>query len=240
MVEPQTRDQPERPSAYCCDIWPPHRELRRIPDNCGSSITGICRCPHKAALPAHQRSAGPRPGPVHLSVASFAARCYLFSMMNDPIPESARAMIGKKKTRHCEVTLRDIQRFAQAIGAVDRVHHDEQYARTTRHGCIVAPPLFCQSLTYEDVPPDQLPGDGSPLELCVPIPAQRAVGGSSDYIIHRLVRAGETITVTSQLKDLYTRQGKTGLLYMVVVETVFEDADGAPVAAETATYIKRV
>lgn len=160
--------------------------------------------------------------------------------MNDPIPASARAMIGVKRTRHCEVTRRDIRHFAQAIGAADRVHYDEQYARTTRHGCIVAPPLFCQSLTYEDVPPGELPADGSPLELFVPIPAQRAVGGSSEYTIHRLVRAGEVITVTSQLKDLYTRQGKTGVLYMVVVETVFEDADGKPVAAETATYIKRV
>lgn len=160
--------------------------------------------------------------------------------MSDPIPAEARALIGVKKVRRCEVTRHDIKRFAQAIGASDRVHYDEAYARTTRHGAIVAPPLFCQSLTYEDVPPDQLPADGSPLELFVPIPAQRAVGGGSDYTIHRLVRAGEVITVTSQLKDVYTRQGKSGLLYMLVVETLFEDERGEPVAAETATYIKRV
>ena len=160
--------------------------------------------------------------------------------MNDPIPAEARALIGARKVRRCEVTRRDIRRFAQAIGATDRVHYDEAYARTTRHGTIVAPPLFCQSLTYEDVPPEQLPADGSPLELHVPIPAQRAVGGGSDYTIHRLVRAGEVITVTSQLKDIYTRQGRSGLLYLVVVETLFEDERGEPVAAETATYIKRV
>jgi acyl dehydratase len=160
--------------------------------------------------------------------------------MNDPIPAEARALIGVRKVRRCEVTGRDIKRFAQAIGATDRVHYDESYARTTRHGAIVAPPLFCQSLTYEDVPAEQLPADGSPLELYVPIPAQRAVGGGSDYTIHRLVRAGEVITVTSQLKDIYTKQGKSGLLYMVVVETLFEDERGEPVAAETATYIKRV
>lgn len=160
--------------------------------------------------------------------------------MNDPIPAEARALIGVRNVRRCEVTRRDIKRFAQAIGATDRVHYDEAYARTTRHGEIVAPPLFCQSLTYEDVPAEQLPPDGSPLELYVPIPAQRAVGGGSDYTIHRLVRAGEVITVTSQLKDIYTKQGKSGLLYMVVVETLFEDERGEPVAAETATYIKRV
>jgi acyl dehydratase len=160
--------------------------------------------------------------------------------MNDPVPAAARALIGLKKVRRCEVTRRDIARFAQAIGATDRVHYDEAYARGTRHGAVVAPPLFCQSLTYEEVPAGLLPPDGSPLELYVPIPAQRAVGGGSDYTIHRLVRAGEVITVTSQLKDLYTKQGKSGLLYMVVVETLFEDERGEPVAAETATYIKRV
>jgi acyl dehydratase len=70
--------------------------------------------------------------------------------MSDLIPAEARALIGVKKVRRCEVTRRDIRRFAQAIGATDRVHYDEAYARTTSHGAIVAPPLFCQSLTYED------------------------------------------------------------------------------------------
>jgi acyl dehydratase len=160
--------------------------------------------------------------------------------MSDPVPAAARALIGVRRVRRCEVTRRDIARFAQAIGATDPVHHDEAWARSTRHGGIVAPPLFCQSLTYEEVPVELLPADGSPLELAVPIPAQRTVGGGSEYTIHRLVRAGEVITVTSQLKDVYTREGRSGLLYLVVVETLFEDERGEPVAAETATYIKRV
>lgn len=160
-------------------------------------------------------------------------------MSSDPIGADARALIGVSKVRRCKVTSRDIRRFAQAIGATDPVHFDEDYARSTRHGTIVAPPLFCQTLTYEDVPPDRLPADGSPLEPCAPVPAQRTVGGSSDYVVHRLVRAGETITVTSRLKDIYTKQGKSGLLYMVVVETRFDDAGGTPIAAETATYIRR-
>jgi acyl dehydratase len=160
-------------------------------------------------------------------------------MNSDPIPAEARALIGVTRVRHCEVTSRDIRRFAQAIGATDPVHFDEEYARSTRHGAIVAPPLFCQTLTFDDVSPDHLPADGSPLELAVPIPAQRTVGGSSDYVIHRLVRSGETIRITSQLKDIYTKQGRSGLLYILVVHTQFDDAGGAPVASETATYIKR-
>jgi acyl dehydratase len=159
---------------------------------------------------------------------------------DDPIPAAVRALIGVEHVRRCAVTARDIKRFAQAIGTTEGIHCDEEYARSTRHGALVAPPLFCQTLTYADVPPDRLPADGSPAELAVPLEAQRTVGGSSDYTVHRLVKAGETITVTSLVKDVYTKQGRSGPLWMVVVETHFDDADGAPVASETATYVKRL
>jgi acyl dehydratase len=159
--------------------------------------------------------------------------------MSDGIPESVRDLVGVEKTRRVQVTAHDIRRFAQAIGATDPVHYDEEHARTTRHGRIVAPPLFCQALTYDDVPVDQLGADGSPVEINVDIPAQRAVGGSSEYRINRLVGAGETITVASRLADVYAKQGRSGPLYMVVVETDFRDEEDELVASETATYIKR-
>lgn len=159
--------------------------------------------------------------------------------MSDDIPESVRALVGVETTRRMHVTANDIKRFAQAIGATDPVHYDEQHARTTRHGRIVAPPLFCQTLTYDDVPPEQLGADGSPVEINLDIPAQRAVGGGSEYRISRLVAAGETITVVSRLADVYVKQGRSGPLYMVVVDTDFRDEGGELVAAETATYIKR-
>jgi len=161
-------------------------------------------------------------------------------LANEDLPADALALIGVKKTRRVPVTARDIKRFAQAIGERNPIHYDEAYARCSRHGTIVAPPLFCQTLTFDDVSPSELAADGSPVELNVPIPAQRAMGGGSDYIVHRLVRAGEVITVTSQLKNLYTKQGKNGLLYFIVVETAFTDERDEAVATETATYIKRI
>ena len=102
-------------------------------------------------------------------------------MSNDApaLPPAVRALLGVMRTRQVEVTRRDIKRFAQSIGSDDPLHFDEEYARTTRHGGIVAPPLFCQSLTYEDVPASELLPDGSPKELDVPIPAKRTVGGGS-------------------------------------------------------------
>jgi acyl dehydratase len=160
--------------------------------------------------------------------------------MDSKVPKDVLNMIGAEKVRHYEVTKRDIKRFAQAIGEADPVHFDEEYAKTTRHGGIIAPPLFCQMFTFEDVAADRLPGDGSPIEMDVPIPAQRTVGGASSYEVFQRVRAGDQITAKSTLKDVFTKEGKSGRLYFVVVETEFSNQRKEAVAKETATYIKRL
>lgn len=160
--------------------------------------------------------------------------------MNGPVPEPVAATApGLPRVRQVAVTLRDIRRFAQAIGETDPVHHDEAHARGTPYGGVVAPLLFCQSLAYDDVAPDRLAPDGSPIELDAPVPAERVVGGSSEYTVHRLVRPGDVITVRSQLKSVTPKEGRSGTLYLVQVETDFTDQLGAPVARELATYIKR-
>ncbi len=160
--------------------------------------------------------------------------------MDNTVPQDVLAMIGVEKIRRYNVTGRDIKRFSQAIGETNPIHFDQDYAKTTRHGTIVAPPLFCQMFTFEDVPADRLPEDGSPIEIDVPLPARRTVGGASSYEIFRPVRAGDQITAKSTLKDVFTKDGKSGKLYFIVVETEFSNQEDRPVAKETATYIKRV
>jgi acyl dehydratase len=148
-------------------------------------------------------------------------------------------MIGVEKVRQYDVTKRDIKRFAQAIGEENPVHFDEDYAKSTRYGTIVAPPLFCQIFTFEDVHPNRLPSDGSPIEIDIPVPAQKVVGGGSSYEILQRVKAGDKITARSTLKDVYAKEGRSGRLYFVVVDTEFSNQKNEIVARETATYIKR-
>jgi hydroxyacyl-ACP dehydratase HTD2-like protein with hotdog domain len=143
------------------------------------------------------------------------------------IPPGLRAQLCAPRTRRCVVTARDIRRFNQAIGEPDDGDG------------LVAAPLFCQTLTWEEVPLERLPADGSPAELDVPIPATRVVGGSSEYVIHRLVRAGDELDVVSVLKDVRAKEGRSGLVYLVVIETRCTDRDGRPVATEVATFVKR-
>ena len=160
--------------------------------------------------------------------------------MDNMVPEDVLAMIGVEKIRHYVVTKRDIKRFAQAIGETNPIYFDENHAKSTNFGTILAPPLFCQIFTFEDVPPDRLPNDGSPIEIDVPIPAKRTVGGASSYEIFQRIKVEDQITAKSMLKDVFTKQGKSGKLYFVVVETEFSNQEKKLVAKETATYIKRI
>ena len=145
--------------------------------------------------------------------------------MDSTVSEDVLAMIGVEKVRHYVVTKRDITRFAQAIGERYPIYFDENSTKSTMHGVILAPPVFCQIFTFEDVPPDQLPKDGSPIEIDVPIPAQRTVGGASSYEIFQRVKVGDQITVKSMLTDVFTKQGKSGKLYFVIVETKFSNQE---------------
>jgi acyl dehydratase len=160
--------------------------------------------------------------------------------MDARVPEDVLAMIGVEKVRQYDVTTRDIKRFAQAIGEANPVHFDEDYAKSTRYGAIVAPPLFCQVFTFEDVPQDRLPSDGSPVEIDIPVPAKRTFGGGSSYEIFQQVKAGDKITAKSTLKDVFIKEGRSGRLYFIVVCTEFSNQKNELVAKETATYIKRV
>ncbi|MEK7389352.1 MAG: MaoC family dehydratase N-terminal domain-containing protein [Elusimicrobiota bacterium] len=144
--------------------------------------------------------------------------------MPHEIPQALRALIGKTRSRTRTVTPEHIRRFAQAIGESDDVK---------------APPLFCQSFIFEDVPLASLPPDGSPIELDAPIPASRAVGGSSSFEFPGDIRAGDILRIESTLRDAYVKEGKGGLLYFLVIETSFVNQEGKLVAKESATYIKR-
>ena len=50
------------------------------------------------------------------------------------IPEAARCLIGTERVSFYDVTLRDIKRYAQAIGDADPLYYDEAYAATTSYG----------------------------------------------------------------------------------------------------------
>ena len=155
------------------------------------------------------------------------------------IPPDTLAMIGVEKVRTYEVTRKDIKRFAQAIDDPNPKFRDGDSEHAAVQPAIVAPPLFCQAFAFEDVELEALPPDGSPVEINIPLPAEKTVGGGSVFEVFGQIRSGDRITVKSKVADVYTKQGRSGKLFFVVVESCFYNQNDELVSKETATFIKR-
>jgi acyl dehydratase len=155
------------------------------------------------------------------------------------LSEEARAAIGRTSEHTYEVTAKDIRRYAQAIGDPNPVYRDEAAAANSRWGGIVAPPLFCHSLAFEDVPVDRLHADGRPAELDVPLPTDRSFGAGSSFTVGVPVRPGDTITVRNTIVDIYRKSGRSGELIFVVLDTTYTNQFGDMVAHERGTSVNR-
>jgi acyl dehydratase len=155
------------------------------------------------------------------------------------LPEATLAAIGQVSEHVYDVTTKDIRRYAQAIGDPNPLYYDEDYAKGTAWGGIVAPPLFCHSLAFEDVPADQLRPDGLPSELDVPLPTARAVGGGSTFDVGVPVRPGDVITVKKKIEDIYRKSGRSGDLIFVVLDATYVNQNGEVAAHERGSFVNR-
>ena len=155
------------------------------------------------------------------------------------ISASIRNLVGVEKRREYVVEKRDLFRFRSAIDETFPTPYDTYLKSESHPSDYVAPPLFCQVFTFEETSLEELPQDGSPSELDIPGTGVRSVGGKSDYTIFRRAKLHEKIIVRSSLKDIYAKRGRSGPLFFLVIETQFDGEDGAPIAIEEATYIRR-
>jgi len=61
--------------------------------------------------------------------------------------------------------------------------------------------------------------------------------GGQDFTYHRVAYAGERLTATSTIADVYSKRG--GALEFVVKKTAVTDESGSPVAELTTTIVVR-
>jgi acyl dehydratase len=157
------------------------------------------------------------------------------------ITDEMRAAIGRvgsPRTAWDEVSRGEIRRYAQAIMDDDPVYWDEEHARRTKFGGVVAPP-FLPGKIFRVRPdaPDPLrederlwSGEHTPRgesDLRIPWPPGWIVlHGSDESEIYQLARPGDRITARSKLVDMYERQGRSGHLVMAVTETAYFNQDG--------------
>ncbi len=130
-----------------------------------------------------------------------------------------------------EVTRRDIQKYAAAT--------EQQQVRYLQGD--EAPPMFIFNLFSEIPALNKLRADGLARGggAGPKLPLKRIMAGGTEIQQHRPIRAGDVLTGTRRLKDIYEKQGNSGPLIFMVRELAIIDGQGAPVMTEIQTSIAR-
>lgn len=111
--------------------------------------------------------------------------------------------------------------FARAIGETDPVFIDETAARAAGHPALPLPPTFLFTMELDGPRPFAF------FERCG-LDFARLLHGEQSFTHHRIAHAGEALTFTARVADVYDK--KNGRLTFVVRRTAVTDAAGRPVA----------
>ena len=157
------------------------------------------------------------------------------------IPEEIKKLIGTSGSiRMYEVEKGPIRRFAEAVDDPNPLYQDEKYVGKSRYGSIIAPPGFFGwpikqargSALAIDIPPELV----SALEQAG-YPKSAVLDGGMEWEFYLPVRAGDTLSATTTIRNLRSRTTDTGSVIFSFLETTYHNQTGALVATQQAMYI---
>lgn len=158
------------------------------------------------------------------------------------LPESVTQFVGRGgEVRVFEVEKGAISRFAEAVDDPNPLFRDEEYARNSRYGSIIAPPGFF-GWPAKQPRGAALVGGGAGGGLAAELAKigySRLLDGGMEYEFFCPVRAGDTLACSSAIKDIREREGSTGKMVIVRTETTYVNQHGDKVATAIGTAIYR-
>ena len=119
-----------------------------------------------------------------------------------------------------------ITKFAQAIEDDNPVFNDDEAARKSQYGGLIAPPTFLRSVR------------SSRREVPFDIPYNNALDGGSDWEYFEPVRPGDLITAVSRINDMQERSGRMGVMIITTTVTTYTNQFDQVVATQTTTGIR--
>ena len=122
--------------------------------------------------------------------------------------------VGRSSVPVRNVVERDAVRlFAEAIADPSPLYRDEERAKKSRHGRLLAPPTFPRTFDYGRVEGLELPPAG-------------LIHGEFRISYRRPLLVGDEVLCRLQLKDSYDKEGRRGLLGFLLFERTGEDPEG--------------
>ncbi len=131
-----------------------------------------------------------------------------------------------------------IQRWAQINGDFNALYCDEEYAKESRWGGVIASPMFVMALDDGVWPVARISGDlYQPGTDCIvrhdAYPTFRgAMMTSSDFEFFEPVRPDDSISVTGKTTDLFWKQGSRYRLLFAKGDVIFRNQHGRVVALD--------
>ncbi len=123
-----------------------------------------------------------------------------------------------------EVEKGHIKRFAEAIEDPNPLWQNETEARKTHYGSIIAPPTFTRAFAPSNNDSDV-------------IAQNRGLDAGSEWEYLGPVRAGDRITVTSKVVDVYEKEGRLGTMIFLITEITHTNQFGEVVVKERGNSI---
>ncbi|MDY6908073.1 MAG: MaoC family dehydratase N-terminal domain-containing protein [Chloroflexota bacterium] len=143
------------------------------------------------------------------------------------ITDEMRKLIGVEGTPTVlEVEKGFIRMMADSIADPNPLWQDEEYAKRSKHGGIVAPPAFlCNARA------------GTSRGVQMKSPFLRALAGGDELEYYLPVRPGDVLTSVSYISEYNEREGKRGKMLFTIIDTKYTNQKGELVAKSRSTYI---
>lgn len=129
-----------------------------------------------------------------------------------------------------EVEKGQLKFFAKATGETNPVYFDESAARAAGHPALPAPPTFLFTLGL--MGPDSFPVVG-----LFNLDIGRVLHGEQSFSHGSQIYAGDAITLTVRIRDIYEKKG--GILEFIVQETEAVNQRGEAVGSATTVFVVR-
>ena len=159
------------------------------------------------------------------------------------LPEEIKKLIGTSgKVQFYEVEKGAIRRFADAVDDANPLYYDEEYARNSKYGSIIAPPGFFGWPLKQ--------ARGSPLAIDIPpelesafvqagYPLSLVLDGGMEYEFFLPVHAGDVLSAATTVRSLRERSSETGTIIVAFLDTTYHNQHGVLVAKQQAMFIRR-
>ncbi len=126
------------------------------------------------------------------------------------------------------VTEELIREFCDSIGDPNPLYIDEAAAKAAGYRSVIAPPTLCVMFVREESRPD------------ISLKFGRMIFNAGQVVRPLTpVLAGDRLTASTCLKEVYPKTGRTGTMVFVVWETIFTNENGERVAEVQDSHVAR-